>query len=327
MAQDKKASVTEGARCFTYHNARRFIYRNARPLDLARWKYHFENGRKEDVVECLKAYQNADGGFGHGLEADNLNPHSIPMQVWKASVVIEEIGGLHKTDPMIQSMLHYLENTEEFDGESWSYVTASNNDYPHASWWHYPHPDWYQECGAELFNRKYNPTASLAGFILFYAERDSALYARARKIARRAIDDLETHQVEADMHVLPCYVQMYQYITKAELGETFEAEHLRGLLDKLVAGLICKDLVTSGTGYVCRPSYFFQTRDSAFYAANREAAQNECEFIRKSQLPDGSYAVPWNWGGYPEEWAVSKNWWKASITVDNMIFLKNMEEC
>lgn len=29
------------------------MYRNARPLDLARWKYHFENGRKEDVLAAL----------------------------------------------------------------------------------------------------------------------------------------------------------------------------------------------------------------------------------------------------------------------------------
>lgn len=57
-----------------FERARRFVYRNARPLDLARWKYHFENGSEQEVLAALSAYQNEDGGFGHGLEEDNMNP-------------------------------------------------------------------------------------------------------------------------------------------------------------------------------------------------------------------------------------------------------------
>ena len=40
--------------------ARTFIYRNARPLDLARWQYLFENGSKENVLilKNIKFYQN-----------------------------------------------------------------------------------------------------------------------------------------------------------------------------------------------------------------------------------------------------------------------------
>ena len=67
-----------------YEKARGFIYRNARPLDLALWKYHFENGNREDVLTALMAYQNADGGFGHALEADSFNPNSAPIQTWTA---------------------------------------------------------------------------------------------------------------------------------------------------------------------------------------------------------------------------------------------------
>ena len=32
---------------------RNWIYRNARPLDLSRWQYHFENGTKENVLNAL----------------------------------------------------------------------------------------------------------------------------------------------------------------------------------------------------------------------------------------------------------------------------------
>jgi hypothetical protein len=35
----------------TFNNARSFIYRNARPLDIARWQYHFEDGNKEGLLK------------------------------------------------------------------------------------------------------------------------------------------------------------------------------------------------------------------------------------------------------------------------------------
>ena len=50
-----------------FERARRFIFRNARPLDFARWRFAFEGGSREDVLAALAAYQNGDGGFGHGL--------------------------------------------------------------------------------------------------------------------------------------------------------------------------------------------------------------------------------------------------------------------
>ncbi len=53
-------------------------------------------------------------------------------------------------------------------------------------------------------------------------------------------------------------------------------------------------------------------------------AQYECAFVRKTQMSDGGYAVNWSWDDYPEAWAVSRNWWSAEITVNNMIYLNNM---
>ena len=35
--------------------SRRFVYRTARPLDLARWLFHFENGPVEPVLQALTA--------------------------------------------------------------------------------------------------------------------------------------------------------------------------------------------------------------------------------------------------------------------------------
>ena len=82
-----------------------WIYRHARPIDLARWQFHFEQGSRDAVVRCLTKYQNADGGFGHALEPDAWNPHSTPIQTWCATEIINEIGGLEASDPCNQRFL------------------------------------------------------------------------------------------------------------------------------------------------------------------------------------------------------------------------------
>ena len=68
------------------------MYRNARPLDMARFRYHFENGSKEEVMKVLSYYQNEDGGFGHAVEADCWNPDSTPLHFNTASEIIREIS-------------------------------------------------------------------------------------------------------------------------------------------------------------------------------------------------------------------------------------------
>lgn len=41
-----------------FEKAQKFIYQHARPLDLDRWQYHFENGTQENVLAALAMYHN-----------------------------------------------------------------------------------------------------------------------------------------------------------------------------------------------------------------------------------------------------------------------------
>ena len=57
-----------------------FIMRNARPLDLAMWRYLFRGGSREDVLCALAAFQNPDGAHrccgGEGCAAERRAPRS-----------------------------------------------------------------------------------------------------------------------------------------------------------------------------------------------------------------------------------------------------------
>jgi hypothetical protein len=103
----------------TFEKARAFIYRNARPLDFARFQYHFKSGSRNAVLNALAAYQNADGGFGHALEADAWNPNSSPIQTWTATEILREIGYKVKNQSIIQGILHYLASGADFEGHFW----------------------------------------------------------------------------------------------------------------------------------------------------------------------------------------------------------------
>ena len=44
-----------------YARAKKFILKNSRPLDMARWNYLFENGSKGEVINILKNYDEENG--------------------------------------------------------------------------------------------------------------------------------------------------------------------------------------------------------------------------------------------------------------------------
>lgn len=302
----------------TFEKARAFIYRNARPLDLARWQYHFEGGGREAVLDALSCYQNGDGGFGHALEPDAWNPNSAPIQTWTATEIVREIGFTQRDHPMIQGILRYLSSGTDFNGHFWYNTVTSNNDYPHASWWH-------TESDSTCHN-DYNPTACLAGFILRFADKSGELYALDRRIAQEAFDAYTGQGLLNDMHTALCYIRLMQYCEEAGADDLFNVPALKEKLLSQVKASITQNTSEWENSYVCKPSQFFNSRSSVFYADNREIAEYECEHIIKTQLDDGSWGIPWSWGDYPEQWAVSKNWWKSNGIILNMLYLKGFKK-
>lgn len=300
----------------TYHKARAFIYRNARPLDMARWQYHFENGDKEAVPRALAAYQNEDGGFGHALEPDAWNPHSSPIQTWVATEILREAGVTDSAHPLIQGILRYLASGQDFEGHFWYNTVQSNNDYPHAPWWH-------TESDSTCHN-DYNPTACFAGFILRFADPDGELYRLGRRIAREAFEAFMQGGRENDMHTLACYIRLMQYCAEAGTGDIFDIATLQEKLRERVSQSITRDLDAWERDYICKPSQFFSDMKSPFYEGNQGLAAYECDYIVRTQLDDGSWPILWRWDDYPEAWAIAKNWWKGNGAILNMLYLRGM---
>ena len=314
----------------TFEKARGFIYRSARPLDLAMFRYRFENGSRKDVVTALSAYQNPDGGFGWGVEADNFNPDSLPMGVWKATEYLREIGGIEPEHPMIRGILRYLEGGDGFDAvrDQWANTVPSNNDYPCAVWWKYSETgssfEYGQSVTGALSAWKYNPTAALAGFLIRYAAPDSALREKGVRIAKAAAEWF-MKDAPVERHIAGCFISLYEYCTDAGVMP-FDGEAMLKKLKEIVDRSICRD-VSRWDGYIPRPSAFLTSRGSRFYSEDlEELCRAECEYIKNTQLSDGSFSVPWAWGNDYKEWYVAENWCKAIVTMENMLFLREFED-
>ncbi len=297
----------------TFEKARAFMYRNARPLDLVRFQYHFENGSQEAVLNVLSYYQNEDGGFGHAVEADCWNPNSIPLHSNTASDIIREIDFTDSSHPVIQGLLKWYSSGKHFNGRSWEITVESNNDYPHAPWWHTE--------SASSCHTDYNGTAQIAGFIARYADKESDIFKLGVRIANEAIAALSPDEIR-DMHTCACYMRMADLFEKGKATEYIPFNELKNKLHKSINKLIVTD-TSKWSSYVCQPSCFIDSKESEYYPDNKEIADYECEHIINTQLADGSWNIGWTWGGnYPNEWAISKNWWKGQWIIQNLLYLK-----
>lgn len=298
-----------------YQQVQKWIYRNARPLDLARWQYHFEQGKKEAVIDALSAYQNPDGGFGHALEADAWNPNSAPIQVFNAIELLNEIDFEEREHPLIQGIVHYLDSGQDYENGFWLTTVESNNDFPHAPWW--------SSNGQSSCHDSFNPSAGLAGFGLFYSEKGSNLYGKCASVAKAAAEYVLSSD-QLDMHVLRCMIALNDFCKKAGITDLYDIERVEDKLKKLVYNSITRDTSVWAGSYSCKPSFFFHSRNSSFYQENQVIADYEVEFICKNRNREGIWDVTWGWGAYPEQWELSKLWWQGDIAIKNMLFLKNI---
>jgi hypothetical protein len=274
----------------------------------------FENGSKQDVLKFLAAYQNTDGGFGHALEPDSWNPNSSPVQTWTATQIIKEIKLEDKEHPIIKGILSYLNSGKDFDGHTWPNTVPTNNDYPHPPWWgFYPNPE-----------ATYNPTASLIGFILKFADNHSQLFNMARILTQEAYTYFTSHHPLDAMHTVANFVDMYDCLEESVNNDLMDMVEFKRLLQSQIQHVVTYDTSRWGVDYVCKPSLFIANKASDFFLENEAICAYECEFLTKTQEADGTWAVTWGWGDYPEEWSISKNWWKSDLIIKNMKYLRAM---
>ena len=296
-----------------FKNAQEFIYRYARPLDMALWRYHFEGGSRNEVMDILSYYQNEDGGFGHAIEPDCWNNNSTAIGTWKAISVLREVG-IDANNTIVKKILAYLESGIGVIDGMWCFTEKSNNDFPHAIWW---------ECQNGLGDPDDNPTISLAGFALKYADKKSKLYKRAVDIVTERVNKFIKEPI-CDMHTTRIYLELYEYCLSIDGFDLFDLAACKSALYSAVQKTVCEDSNKWFTEYVCKPSMFYSSSKLIFEILDRKLCKKEGELLLNMQQSDGSYNVTWLWYNDYTEYYVAANWWKSSMLITNMRYLKDL---
>lgn len=288
--------------------AKQFILQNARPIDLAVYQYFFENGSNQAVMEELSKYQNEDGGFGHGLEPDYWNPNSSPIATNDAIITLFRVGALDPNADMLKGIVRYLESHDSFDEDKkrWLFAIDSNREYPHAIWWE------KEEDGIHGFN----PTMSLAAFVICYGNRTS-LYENILKEGLKYLE--ENDDVSGD--ALKCYLLAYELLKNHNIADIIDLEYLKNLISKRISTAICKDTDKYGVEYVPMPSDFFAGSYREFITPEIQVLiEAEKNILDQLQKEDGGFDISWNWCTQYSEFGQARDWWRPRLTIDKLLF-------
>lgn len=294
-----------------YQAAKRFIVANARPLERAFYSWHFEHGAKGAVIDELKKFQNSDGGFGHGLEADNWNPNSNPIATNDAIITLHRLRAVTEAGDVTDGIIRYLQSHASFDEgqRRWLFAIETNRDYPHAIWW--------EKNGDGLMG--YNPTVSLAAFLICYGGRTPY----CEEIIRDAFKHLDEN-ADINGDELKCYLLCYELLLENGIADVVDLAELKRLIQERLERAICRDTEKYGVEYVSCPSDFFTDPRPDFMTADiRALAAAEKGTLAGIQNDDGGFDISWRWHTPYPEFAQARQWWRAKITIDKMLFEQN----
>lgn len=295
-----------------FDKAEKYVYRNARYLDVARWNYHFHDGNPDQVIEALLAYQNPDGGFGNRLEADLQIPDSTPIGTWTAITMLRELDFPVKSIQIVKKIIGYLESTSDFNGNVWTASIPNIGDYPHAPWWGYSKDNGYMQ---------YNPTAEFVGIILRFGNPDSKIYHKALSI----LNDMTTAVTKDDFvigaHELCNFLYMIDDIEKSGNGNLVPIE-FKNFIRSKVPQYIEKDKSKySESNYFTGPSFYITSKESRFYNDSKDIVDFYCEYLINAFKEEGYWDINWAWGEEPVQ-SDSLRDWRGAVTVNNMAYLK-----
>jgi len=293
-----------------FATAQAYLAWHGRPLDQARWSYCFADGPPADVLTALSIFQNADGGFGHGLEPDIRTPASSVIATSVAFQILREIGAT-AGEPVVQRAVDYLLQNYDAERRVWPIVPPAVEDAPHAPWWTYANTE------SNFHDFRLNPRAEILGHLYHYQELVPETL--LREVDEAVLAHLPTVLDSLEMHDLLCVIRL------AETVELPSPQRLQ--VQQMLKAIIRKHVETDPeqwTGYGLPPLAVISAPNSflAEVIAPDALAAN-LDFLIEQQLQNGAWPIPWNWAFVDAAaWAQAEHDWQGYQIVNNLKLLQ-----
>jgi hypothetical protein len=265
--------------------ARSFFQSNGRDIDQARFKHHFGELPLEDLLAVLARYQNADGGFGRGLEPDISAPDSNPFAVDLALQICIQAGvpGDHE---LLRRTVAYLEKTQSEDGE-WRF-TGEVTAHEMAPWfqgWDWPN---------------LNPACPIAGHLQELGLGSERLHRRVAQLFERLANPLDL--VSDEFYKIGQYA--YYFFPQEKSPQR----------DFYLSGVLWWLIRQHSTGKIEDNGHFFEyIRTPQTFAGQNlpaEILDERLTALAGEQAGDGGWPTPYD----PH--------WRGWVTVQNLLVLR-----
>lgn len=286
-----------------------WMNREARRLERALFNFNFVKSDEQELAEALAFYQNADGGFGQGLEPD--------FQLKDSSAMATSIGLRHlrKIDhtasgvDMIAGAIGYLETAFDPDRKGWFSVPKAVNDYPHAPWWEFK-----DEIKMTVIDYSWgNPTAELIGYLYKYREYLQKI--DIEPLLDFAINYLNSRKDFNSEHEVFCFIKLFNL-----LGGAYE-DRMANVLHTAVQQLVNTD-EREWANYVPTPLRFVEADSDNYFGIKQNDIDSNLDYLITLFEKNGEITPAWEWGIYPEAWEQAKKEWTGILTLEAMLSLQ-----
>jgi hypothetical protein len=296
-----------------FRKANLFLKTMARPLERAMFEYKFEAGASSQVIDCLGAFQNEDGGFGNSLEPDLRTPTSSSLATSMALHILTELQ-CPQHHSMVQTAVQFLLTTFNPQENTWRVVPTDSNKHPHAPWWN----DKNGSLAKTFDNFNIIPRAEILASLIYY--RDLVPPEWLKHLTSETVAHIE----DADPLGTGGGDDLVYAIRLAE-AEFLSPHHKQRLSKKIRS--ITPNIVTreskKWSSYSIPPLKVAPAPRSIVRDLLEQDIQRHLDFQIDHQTTEGSWDPVWSWGEhYPEAWEQARREWQGILTLDTLTSLK-----
>ncbi len=251
--------------------ARTFVYANARLVEQRVYGTLLDGAAPEGVVAAVAAYQNEDGGFGHGLEPDKRAPASQPLDVEIALERLAMAGA--RADTMVTAACDWLATLAEPSGAV-PLLLPSFAGYPRA-----PH------FGPHDYTPGLNPTAAIAA----HAHALGVTHPWVARATEYCLSEVEAGRLPPEAHFLLGLSKLTETAPDRKRA-TRASERLAGALPTARYAKLDPESDTYGV----TPLVFAPTPDSLARSwFDDETINAHLDRVARDQQPDGGWPITW----------------------------------
>jgi hypothetical protein len=291
-----------------FDSARAFLLDKARPVERALFRCIFESGPIGDVTQAMSEFQNEDGGYGHGLEADLRTPLSSVLCTNFAMDYWRMIGA---EPSLVRSALAFLVGEFDKNLRFWRFLPDGAQQWPHAPWWSVERQN--DERDRVGVNPKFETLSHL------FAYRELVADFPVDEILDESLAMLPTKHEGLSKNDIECCVKLVEAEGISLLHRDMLLERLNDWIPKLI-----ERNPNKWAEYCLQPLDVVTSKESPFFNLFEDDVETALEYRISHQTPVGSWEPNWNWyGSFPHEWERAKLEWTGAITLKTLCLLQS----